>query len=345
MVERSVIDWLLEEEEPSIRYRTLTELLGRGESDRDVRAARRAIGHHGWGADILATRLPGAGWDDQGSPYRPKYLSTNWKMLVLADLKLTRRDPAIREACEYWMRAMATREGGVGGNSKGTAHYCVAANMARALTQMGYGTDPRIRNTLDWLVSIADPKGGWSCFGRGRNLDSWEALSAFAVYPRSRWTPAMEKCVARAAEFYLQRELCEQGAVYAPWFRSHYPVHYYYDIFVGLDFMTALGYGADPRLARALSTLEALRRPDGRWNLDALHPDVEGGVAAWFLAHPKDRPTPWGIERPGQPSKMVTLTALRILGRVERARASNPGGPSSTKRRSASRPRRSSQAG
>jgi hypothetical protein len=34
-VEQSVLDWLLEEENPSVRYRTLTELLDRESDDPD----------------------------------------------------------------------------------------------------------------------------------------------------------------------------------------------------------------------------------------------------------------------------------------------------------------------
>jgi hypothetical protein len=310
------IDWLLEEDQPGVRLRTLTELLGRSESDPGVRAARRSLLRRGWAADLFAERRPGNGWGDGPSLYRPKYTSTHWKMLALSELGLTRAEPTVRSACEYWAKGFATRDGGLGGNSVGTPHYCLAGNMARAMIRFGYADDPRVRRTLVWLTETADPKGGWSCFGTGRNLDSWEALSAFAVYPRDRWTPAMRGCVERGAEFFLERELHRQGARYAPWYRLHWPVHYYYDLLVGLDFLTRLGYADDPRLGFARDHLLRRRRPDGRWNLDGLHPDVEGAIARWFRDHPKDRPTPWGLERPGRPSKMVTLTALGVLQRT-----------------------------
>ncbi|MCI4336429.1 MAG: hypothetical protein L3K17_04435 [Thermoplasmata archaeon] len=312
-----MIDWLLEEDQPAIRYRTLTELLGRTAADLEVRQAHSRIPHHGWAAEILAERQPSGLWADGASQYTPKYTSTHWRMLVLSDLGLTRTDPTIRVVCERWMKGFAAKNGGLGGNSQGTPHYCVGANMARALIRFGYADHPAVRRTLEWLVETADPKGGWSCFGSGRNLDSWEALSAFAVYPRSKWTPAMESCVQRGVEFFLERQLHRQGARYEPWYRFHYPAHYYYDILVGLDFVSALGYGTDPRLEFALDLLRKKRRRDGRWNLDAVHPDAEGAVEAWFRAHPRQRPTPFGLEAPGNPSKMITLLALRILARAE----------------------------
>ena len=110
--------------------------------------------------------------------------------------------------------------------------------------------------------------GGWSCWGTGRNLDSWEALSAFAVYPREKWTKEMKEAVEKGAEFFLERELYKQGEHYEPWYRFHYPVHYYYDLLVGLDFMTALGYGQDKRLGHALNVLKKKKYPKpaaGTW--------------------------------------------------------------------------------
>jgi len=222
---------------------------------------------------------------------------------------------------------MAAKNGGVGGNSKGNQHYCVAANMARALIRFGYTDDSRVRATLDWLVGIADPKGGWSCFGLSRNLDSWEAMSAFAAYPRSKWSPEMRSCVEKAAGFFLSRELHRQGARYPPWYRTHYPVHYYYDLLVGLDFMTRLGFAGDIRMGPAVAFLRSRRHRDGTWNLDAVHPDLEGAAARWYATHPRHRPSPFALEKVGRPSKMITLTALRVLDAVDRAAPSGGGRP------------------
>jgi len=325
---RSVVDWLLEEDQPSVRYLALTQLLGKKESDRDVREARARIPSTGWVAEILARRDPAGWWVHEKSHYQPKYLSTNWNLLVLSDLGATREIPEVRASCELWMDRAPLKGGGVGGFSAGHGHLCFTGNMARALIRFGYGDDRRVRKALDWLVRTASPKGGWTCwnFGDGpaatRNLDSWEALSAFAAYPRSKWTPEMETVVANGAEFFLERELHRQGGRYAPWYRFHYPVHYYYDLLVGLDFMTALGYGGDPRMRYAIDFLRSRRRRDGRWNLDAVHPDVGGGLAKWLAAHPKSRPTPLSLETVGRPSKMITLTALRVLDRVDRATGS-----------------------
>lgn len=323
MNHRRVLDWLLEDSQPSIRYLALRQLGGQSEAQPEVREAKARIRSSGWVAEILARRDPGGWWVDSRSLYTPKYVSTNWNLLALSDLGATRAIPEVRASCELWMDRSPLEGGGVGGNSKGKGHHCYTGNMARALIRFGYGDDRRVRKALDWLVQTAHPKGGWTCWSfddgpsRSRTLDSWEGLSALAAYPRSKWTPAMHRCADQAAEFYLQRELHRQGTPYAPWYRFHWPVHYYYDLLVGLDILSALGYGGDPRLRFALEHLKKKRRSDGRWNLDAIQPDVSARVAAWYAKHPRRRPTPLAFERAGRPSKMITLIASRVLARAE----------------------------
>ncbi len=313
----TVIDWLLELNQPSIRYLALTQLLGKAENDPEVRSTKQMITREGWAAEILAGQQKGGWWVSGESLYRPKYLSTNWMLLILSDLGLTKEEPRIERACELWIERFAKNDGGFGMDGTSRGHLCIVGNTARALVKFGYADHPKVRSAFEWLVVNAAKLGGWSCFESGRNLDSWEGMSAFAAYPKQKWTKSMKRVVELAAEFYLERELYKQGEHYEPWYRFHYPLHYYYDLLVGLDFMTALGYGDDPRMRYALSHLAKKRRSDGRWNLDAVHPDVEGGMVDWYRKNPKKVPTPFALEKVGEPSKMITLRAMLVLDRLK----------------------------
>jgi len=253
----------------------------------------------------------------------PRFLGTHWNMLALADLGATHDIAEIRESSEYWMAKSPLVRGGVGGLGKGKGHHCFTANMARALIRMGYGDDRRVRRTMEWLAETAHPKGGWTCRfstngpATSRSLDAWEGLGAFAVYPTEKWTSEMRTVVERTAEYYLERELHLQGDRYEPWYRFHWPTHYYYDLLVGLDCLTALGYTKDARLGFALELLRSKRREDGRWNLDAAQTDPDADTARWFAENPGKRPTPLTFEDAGRPSKMITMRALTALSRVE----------------------------
>ena len=320
----SVLDWLLDERQPSVRYLALTELLGKPESDSEVKAARENVTRLGWAKQILDMRTPSGYWVSEENLYRPKYLSTNWMLLILSDLGITREENGIAMACEAWMKRFGAKDGGFDSSVKGApkyGHLCITGNTARALVKFGYVDHPRVRRAFDWFVKSQSELGGWSCWNygshpRGRNLDSWEPLSAFAVYPRSKWTRGIKLAVERGAEFFLERELHRQGDRYEPWYRFHYPVHYYYDLLVGLDFMTALGYSGDKRLGYAVSLLKKKRRSDGRWNLDSVNPDPESPQGRWDREHPRQAATPFAFEEPGKPSRMITLNALKVLNRI-----------------------------
>ncbi len=318
-----VLNWLLEDSQPSVRYLALTQLQGRKESDSDVRTARRQIPTKGWAATLLARRNPAGWWIRPKGWLEPRFTGTNWNMLALSDLRASRQTPEIEASAEFWMNSSPLQGGGVGGFGKGKGHHCYTANMARALIRMGYEDDPRVRRTLEWLARTAHPKGGWTCRfstdgpATGRTLDAWEGLSAFAAYPRAKWTAEMERVVSLGAEYYLERELHLQGDRYEPWYRMHWPNHYYYDLLVGLDTLTALGYADDPRLKFALDWLKKRRRADGRWNLDANFPDYDSEALQWLAKHPEaPRATPMALEIAGQPSKMITLRARVVLSRA-----------------------------
>ena len=90
MKTKGALGWLLEENQPSIKYLALTKLLDKAENDPDVQSAKESIPVTGWAADILAKQQPRGWWEDEEKLYTPKYLSTNWMLLILSDLGLTR---------------------------------------------------------------------------------------------------------------------------------------------------------------------------------------------------------------------------------------------------------------
>jgi hypothetical protein len=304
----SVLEWLLQEDQPSIRYLALTELLDKPQNDPDVKSAAAKLPEIGWGAEILSKQDPGGWWVAEGSLYRPKYLATNWMLLTLSDLGLTRADPRINTACELWIRRFAKSDGGFGTDNMRKSELCLVGNTARALVKFGYEDHPKVRSAFRWLVREQKENGGWHCWGKKGVISAWEGMSAFAAYPKQKWTRSLNRAVERGAEFYLKRELHKEGKRYDPWYRFHFPEHYYYDLLVGLDFLTALCYGSDKRLSYAVDLLKQKRRPDGKWNLDAVHPD------GTRYSRP---PTPFSPEQVGEPSKMITLKALRVLKRID----------------------------
>jgi hypothetical protein len=296
-----------------VRLRFLTEVERRTARDSRVRIARRAIGKTGWAADILSHQFPDGRWVNRGSSaeelYYPKYIVANWCAIVLADLGMTREDVRIRRTAELLM----DRWGGKGGDLSGrNGEICVTGNAVRTLIRFGFFDHPVVQRSLAWIVRTQKSDGGWHCFrSRTGTLDGWEGLAAMAEIPESAREEPVRRSIERGAEFYLRRRLMTEGRMrYPPWFRIHYPNHYYYDLLVGLRVLSRLGYGSDPRLQPARKWLAAKRRRDGSWALDADHPDLDaehGGYRFPRVVYPLR------LEPPNEPSRWATVEALSVL--------------------------------
>src|SRR5256886_11036394 len=131
-----VLDWLLEPGQPSARYLALTQLLGKSETDSDVKQAKARIPSAGWAAEMLARRDPAGWWVRDGHPMSPKYVAMNWNLLALSDLGATRATPEVRASCELWMEKSPLNGGGVGGMSNGHGHHCYTGNIDRKSTRL-----------------------------------------------------------------------------------------------------------------------------------------------------------------------------------------------------------------
>ena len=94
MTENTVIQWLLEENEPSVRYRTLTELLGYPQNHQEVVTAKEKVSNCKNAERIFSRR------NEQGLfPHKPEFYG-NWTtfnhLTILAELGIAGDDPRIQ---------------------------------------------------------------------------------------------------------------------------------------------------------------------------------------------------------------------------------------------------------
>jgi len=319
-------DWLLEEDNPSVKYLTLREILEKSEASPELKAARRNIMETGIVPRILEKQLPGGYWEKEEDFYiRTKYRGTAWQLIILAELLADGQDPRIKEACEFILAWSQDRESGGfsyrGSKGKGGQHSgvipCLTGNMTWCLIRFGFLDDPRIQRAIDWITDhsrfddgVGKPPDTWpydrfeQCWGKHTCLPGVvKGLKALAELPPAKRDQNTKVFLQDAAEFILMHRLYKKShdpskAVKPKWTKLWFPWMWDVDVLELLLILTGLGY-REPRMQDAVNLVLSKQDDRGRWNLEMTY---NGRFQV-------------NIEQKGKPSKWVTLNALRVLKR------------------------------
>lgn len=326
--------WLLEEDadNPGVRWFALTELLDRSESDPEVATARESVMVSGPVPKILANQDPQGYWVEPGPGYLPKYRSTVWQVIFLAQLGVDGQDPRVRSACEYVLDHSRSPYGGFSIDARNTGLvHCLQGNLLAALIDLGWSGDASLGEALEWLarsitgegIAPAEAKNspvryyrsgnsapGFACSANNQLPCAWgavKAMLALSKVPESQRTALTQSAIDVGVDFLLGRDPAQadypMGYSTKPsrsWFQFGYPLGYVTDVLQNLEVLTALGLGDDPRLIPALDLMLSKQDAQGRWKMEYTY-----NGKTWA-----------DLEQKKKPSKWVTLRALRVLRRV-----------------------------
>ena len=96
------LPWLLEQDDPGIRYLALRDLVDSSPNDSELLRAKGAAHTEGPISVILSCQHEDGYWEKPGPGYSPKYRSTVWSVITLAQLGASvDADPRIGRACAY----------------------------------------------------------------------------------------------------------------------------------------------------------------------------------------------------------------------------------------------------
>lgn len=304
--------WLLEPDNPSARYLTLTGLLGHRAEGPEGQAIRSTIPDRGPARAILDAQWPEGYWMRPGIGYSPKYKATVWQVIFLAALGAPHTE-AIERACIYVLENSRLPDGRFSAQKTAQgAVACLNGNLVRAMRQLGCD-DPRLDESLEALAEMvvldafccrfnaASPFPTRMRDGLPCTWGAIKALGAFAEVPEERRSPAVKAAIEAGVEFLLEGDLVAGGypAATEPsplWHRFGFPLGYTSDLLEALEVLGKLGIEHHPRQAAATEIVRKKQDGSGRWQLEY----TPGHTWA-------------GFGRLGQPSKWVTLRALRVL--------------------------------
>ena len=321
-----IAEWLLEENNPSVRYYTLVDLFEKDIKAKDVKETKENIMLEGNVPKILNKQKEGGYWVDQENFYvNTKYKGTVWSLIVLAELNADGKDNRINQTCEYILKISQDRKSGGfshrGNLNEGGSHDhiipCLTGNMIWALIRFGFLEDPRVKQGIDWILKYQRLDDGierapqeWpyerykNCWGKHTcHMGVIKNLKALAEIPPKKRTAGINNFIDKAAEYVLNHRIYKQShnlneVAKQEWTQFGFPLMWKIDALEVLDILTKLGYH-DDRMQDAIDLVLFKREKNGRWFLEKT---FNGRVQV-------------NIEKKNKESKWITLFALRTLKR------------------------------
>lgn len=319
-------DWLLEKDNPSVRYSTLTDILEKSKNDNEVKEAKNAIMETGVVPNILGKQKIEGYWGVPADFYiSSKYKGTVWQFIILAELGADGKDERIRKACEFILRNSQDRESGGfsyystegGGGLHSAVLPCLTGNMVWSLIRFGFLDDQRVQRGIDWIVmcqrfddGIKEAPKGWpydnleNCFGKHTcHMSVVKALKALAEIPQNKRSEEVKSTIEKGTEYLLEhcihKRSHDPNRVSKPeWLKFGFPLMWNTDVLEILGILTKLDY-VDKRMQEAFDLVISKQDDRGKWKL-------ESTFNGRFLVD---------IEQKGKPSKWITLNALRVMKR------------------------------
>jgi len=288
------LPWLLSPENPSIRYWTLVDILGRSADDSEVLQSRTDIGEQPLVKELFTLQQPQGHWgDDETKPYTAQGAVAVLTLLYMLGVTPDERTAA---GCDSFLRFCQNEGGGFSMNKKLRSGIfpCTTGEHLRFLTYFGFMNDSRVRAAFEFLIKDMSTEDMLDC-GRYQHRDClWGAIAALnglAVLPTDMQSRQSERVVKYLADALLDAEYDFQGD-HKRWLTFGVPRAW--DLLSALKALDAHGYAGDMRFKPLLDLVMSRQDDHGRW--------ICGSVSRT-----------WSIETRNQPSKWITLDVLRVL--------------------------------
>jgi hypothetical protein len=322
-----IIDTLLKSDEPSVRWKVRTLVLGEDPDSPGIRTLR---------AEIRRSSRARALIDGQAAENRGTYVKwtgRHWVLISLADLGYPPGDPELVPVAEKTMKTWLAptyfaeyetnrRETGRSGVPvmRGRHRRCASQQGGALLAAVRLGLVPDDADRLvERLLHWQWPDGGWNCDRRPEAESSSVgetllAMRGLAAYARDRNDQTARVAAEQAAEVFLTRRLLFHRGNGTPirdaWFKLNYPSYWYYDVLSATKGLLEVGRLDDPRAQDGLDVLERKRLPDGGWPAEARHYRSSGQSGIDLVG--------WGGISASKSNEWITADALAVMAAAGR---------------------------
>ncbi len=154
------VSWLLQSKDPSVRYFTLTGVLGESERSSEVVAARRQIPKGPRLRALLSGQRAGGGF---GVHWYRKWTGAHWRLVSAVELGVPAGNEVALKAASHVLSELSrvTKPPRIAGLWR--PHVSEPGNAIGACSKLGLADDPRVIRLAQSLVEWQWPDGGWNC--------------------------------------------------------------------------------------------------------------------------------------------------------------------------------------
>lgn len=288
-IDAKVLAWLTEPEDAGVRYLALKNLTKLSPKSAELKKAQAAAYNNGPIARVLKNMKAEGYWRKEGAGYSPKYFSTVWSLILLAQLGASARDDArVKKACKYYLDHALSSENSIAHNGcPGGTFACLQGNMTTALYDLEY-EDERLAKTAQWMARSVIGKvdkyysmncgPGFCCGANNKQPCAWGAVKvmlALAKIPLKDQTDDVKAAIKAGAEFLLGVDplTANYPTTYNPkpnlsWWKFGFPLYYITDVLQLAECLVLNGYGRDSRLKNLIEYIEGKRDESGKWNME-----------------------------------------------------------------------------
>ncbi len=281
IVPKNVRKWLLEEENPSIRYRTMVELQDIPSTSEEAKNAQKAISEYPVVQNILKRMHPEGYWEVKkrngrvigaGVEYAD-WSTTHYILSYLAELGVKKDNPQIKKAINRYL-SLQQPDGDF------WDHFsCLYGLNIRTFVKLGFEEDPRVLKTINLLKTMIREDQGYLCdMHEGKRKTrltkscyrgTVKVLFAISELPKL-WTDANTK---RVVDYFLDRNVLFKTKkpvefVTRETGKTIFPFSYRAGLLETLYALAKMGYGDDLRVQKAWEILQEHRTSTDRYILD-----------------------------------------------------------------------------
>ena len=294
LLNQNPLPWLLEDDNPSVRYWTLVDILDCPKIDKEILTTLSTIAALPLVKELFDLQHQDGHWgEDESKAYTAR--GTVGVLMLLFALGVA-PDERTAAGCDSLLRNAQNEDGGISmvKTRRSGIAPCTTGEMLPMLVHFNMQKDPRVVSAFSFLVTDMSTEDALDC-GRYFHRDClWGAIAALkglAVLPEEIRSPTSTLVINQLCEELLNADYDFEGE-HKRWLSVKVPQAW--GLMSAIQMLGTHSFGKDPRLQQLLDLMLSLQDEQGHWKCGSVTQN-------------------WPLDRRNRPSKWVTLYALRAL--------------------------------